>query len=73
MILYTSGTTGRPKGAIITHGMITWNSVNTEMRLDLTSRDRSFNAAPFYHTGGWNVLLTPFLHHGATTFLLAEL
>jgi len=70
MILYTSGTTGRPKGAIISHGMITWNSVNTEMRLDLTSRDRSFNAAPFYHTGGWNVLLTPFLHHGATTFLL---
>lgn len=70
MILYTSGTTGRPKGAIITHGMLFWNSVNTEMRLDLTSRDRSFNAAPFYHTGGWNVLLTPFLHHGATTFLL---
>ena len=70
MILYTSGTTGRPKGALITHGMLFWNSVNTEMRLDLTSRDRSFNAAPFYHTGGWNVLLTPFLHHGATTFLL---
>ena len=70
MILYTSGTTGRPKGAIISHRMITWNSINTEMRLDLTSHDRSFNAAPFYHTGGWNVLLTPFLHHGATTFLL---
>lgn len=69
MILYTSGTTGRPKGAIISHGMLFWNSVNTELRLDLTSQDRSFNAAPFYHTGGWNVLLTPFLHHGATTFL----
>jgi fatty-acyl-CoA synthase len=69
MILYTSGTTGRPKGAVITHGMLFWNSVNTEHRLDLTSADRSFNAAPFYHTGGWNVLLTPFLHHGATTYL----
>jgi fatty-acyl-CoA synthase len=70
MILYTSGTTGRPKGALITHGMLFWNAVNTEMRLDLTSADVSFNAAPFYHTGGWNVLLTPFLLHGATTYLL---
>ena len=69
MILYTSGTTGRPKGAVIPHRMLFWNSVNTELRLDLTSQDRSFNAAPFHHTGGWNVLLTPFLHHGATTYL----
>ena len=69
MILYTSGTTGRPKGAIISHKMLFWNSVNTELRLNLTAEDRSFNAAPFYHTGGWNVLLTPFLHHGATTYL----
>ncbi|WP_022834593.1 AMP-binding protein [Salisaeta longa] len=69
MILYTSGTTGRPKGALITHRMLFWNSVNTELRLDLTAQDRSFNAAPFYHTGGWNVLLTPFLHHGACTVL----
>lgn len=69
MILYTSGTTGRPKGALITHGMLFWNSVNTEIRLGLTAADVSFNAAPFYHTGGWNVLLTPFLHHGARTIL----
>lgn len=72
MILYTSGTTGRPKGAIISHGMLFWNAINTEMRLDLTSADRSFNAAPFYHTGGWNVLLTPFLLHGATTHLYPD-
>lgn len=72
MILYTSGTTGRPKGAVISHGMLFWNAVNTEMRLDLTSADRSFNAAPFYHTGGWNVLLTPFLLHGATTYLYPD-
>lgn len=69
MILYTSGTTGRPKGAVISHKMLFWNSINTELRLNLTAADRSFNAAPFYHTGGWNVLLTPFLHHGATTYL----
>jgi len=69
MILYTSGTTGRPKGTIIPHKMLFWNSVNTELRLSITGKDRSFNAAPFYHTGGWNVLLIPFLHHGATTYL----
>lgn len=70
MILYTSGTTGRPKGALITHGMIAWNAFNTIHRLDLTGRDVSFNAAPFYHTGGWNVLLTPFLFKGGHTYLL---
>jgi fatty-acyl-CoA synthase len=70
MILYTSGTTGQPKGVVLSHKMLFWNSVNTQMRLDLTTADRSFNAAPFHHTGGWNVLLTPFLHHGATTYLL---
>ena len=70
MIVYTSGTTGTPKGAVLTHKMLFWNAVNTQMRLDLTTADRSVNAAPFHHTGGWNVLLTPFLHQGATTYLL---
>ena len=70
MILYTSGTTGRPKGAIYTHGMLVWNALNTVHRLSLTPDDVSFNAAPFYHTGGWNVLLTPFLLTGGRTILL---
>lgn len=70
LILYTSGTTGRPKGALISHQMLLWNAVNTAMRLALTPKDISFNAAPLYHTGGWNVLLTPFLLYGATTVLL---
>ncbi|MEM6286645.1 MAG: AMP-binding protein, partial [Bacteroidota bacterium] len=69
-LLYTSGTTGRPKGAIYTHRMLVWNAVNTVHRLSLTPADVSFNAAPFYHTGGWNVLLTPFLLTGGRTILL---
>ncbi len=70
MILYTAGTTGLSKGVMITHRMLFWNSVNTKLRLDLTSADHTQGCTPFFHTGGWNVLLTPFLHQGASTTLL---
>jgi len=69
-ILYTSGTTAFPKGAIYTHKMLLWNSINTELRLNLNAEDISINCAPPFHTGGWNVLLTPFIHHGAYTLLM---
>lgn len=72
MILYTAGTTGLPKGAIINHRMLFWNSINTELRLDLNSMDHTQSYAPFFHTGGWNVLFTPFLHHGASHTLLSK-
>jgi len=69
-ILYTSGTTAFPKGALYTHKMLFWNSINTELRLNITSNDKSINCAPPFHTGGWNVLFTPFLHHGAHTIIM---
>ena len=72
MILYTAGTTGVPKGAKINHRMLLWNSINTSLRLDLTSADHTQSYAPFFHTGGWNVLFTPFLHHGASHTLLTN-
>lgn len=70
MILYTSGTTGRPKGVIVTFGMIYWNSVNTALRIELTASDATVGFLPFFHTGAWNVLLTPLLHHGGRVVLL---
>ncbi|MFZ5516597.1 MAG: acyl-CoA synthetase [Candidatus Zhuqueibacterota bacterium] len=70
MILYTAGTTGVPKGAKINFRMLLWNSINTGLRLDITSSDHTQSFAPFFHTGGWNVLLTPFFHHGASHTLL---
>ena len=71
-ILYTSGTTGFPKGALYTHRMLLWNSLNTSLSLEITPDDVTINCMPPFHTGGWNVLLTPFLHRGATVGLLRK-
>jgi len=65
-ILYTSGTTGRPKGAIITHGMAFWNAVNMGMAVGLNSKSVSFNVLPTFHTGGLNLYANPGFHFGAT-------
>ena len=63
-IIYTSGTTGKAKGVKYTHKMLFWNSINTSLSLKLNTESRTVNVMPPFHTGGWNVLLTPFLHHG---------
>jgi fatty-acyl-CoA synthase len=71
-ILYTSGTTGRPKGVIYTHKMLFWNSINTTISIELTAADHTINCMPAFHTGGWNVLLTPMLHRGATVGIIKK-
>ncbi len=72
MILYTSGTTGAPKGALITHKMLFWNSVNTSLRLNISQSDVCLSFLPFFHTGGWNVLNTPFLHRGGKIIVMPK-
>lgn len=71
-ILYTSGTTGFPKGAIYTHKMAIWNSLNTAMRLELTAKDHCLQVMPPFHTGGWNVLSSPLLHFGGSLCLMPK-
>jgi fatty-acyl-CoA synthase len=71
-ILYTSGTTGFPKGALYTHKMLFWNSINTAMSLIINSESRTINCMPPFHTGGWNVLTTPLLHHGGYTCMIKK-
>src|SRR5579859_138452 len=70
LILYTSGTTGIPKGALLSHRMITWNCVNTEISWDLWGTDITPTFAPFFHSGGINVLTLPLVHKGGTVVLL---
>lgn len=69
-ILYTSGTTGFPKGAIYTHKMAHWNSINTALRLEVSAKDKCLQVMPPFHTGGWNVLATPLLHFGGSLVIV---
>lgn len=69
LILYTGGTTGFPKGALLSQRMVTWNAVNTTVSWGLNSADMAPIFTPFFHTGGLNVLTTPLIHLGATIIL----
>jgi fatty-acyl-CoA synthase len=55
LIMYTSGTTGLPKGAMLTHGNIYWNFVNAMMSFNFMENDVTLVGAPLFHIGGLNV------------------
>ncbi len=71
LILYTSGTTGRAKGAMLSFRMLAANIRNTVQGWELGPGDRTLLFAPLFHTGGWNVLTLPLLAVGGHTRLLA--
>ncbi|MFI6493353.1 long-chain fatty acid--CoA ligase [Streptomyces sp. NPDC050564] len=70
IIMYTSGTTGRPKGAMLTHGNLTWNAVNVLVDHDLITDERALVSAPLFHTAGLNMLTLPVLLKGGTCVLV---
>ncbi|WP_310476121.1 AMP-binding protein, partial [Sandarakinorhabdus sp.] len=55
VIMYTSGTTGRPKGAMLTHGNFWWANINGALGGDVSEKDVSLVMAPLFHIGGLNV------------------
>lgn len=63
-ILYTSGTTGHPKGAMIPHRQVLWNAINTCVSWGLTEKDVSPILTPLFHAGGLFAFLTPILYIG---------
>jgi fatty-acyl-CoA synthase len=66
LIVYTSGTTGRPKGAVLRQEALLWNGVMSQHMHGLTSGDHVLTVLPFFHVGGLNIQTTPALHFGAT-------
>lgn len=68
-ILYTSGTTGRPKGAMLPHRQILWNCINTVVSWGLREDDVSPVLTPLFHAGGLFAFLTPLFYIGGRIVL----
>lgn len=64
IIMYTSGTTGRPKGAVLAQGTQLWNSINIGTAIGLTYRDVTLTVLPMFHIGGLGLYALPTLHIG---------
>lgn len=69
IIMYTSGTTGLPKGAMLTHGNIMWNNINAMLAFGGVRDDVVLTAAPLFHIGGLNVMTINSFHVGSTLVL----
>ena len=72
MIMYTSGTTGHPKGAMINHQMQLYNCINLASPVFVTSESVQLVVLPLFHTGGMNCYANPVLHAGGEIILIKE-
>ena len=69
LIVYTSGTTGTPKGAVLTQSALLWNGFNSMHAHDLGQSDHVLSPLPMFHVGGLNNQTLPALLAGATVTL----
>lgn len=71
VIMYTSGTTGQPKGAMLTHGNLLWQTIHAmAMGEGLSFRDVTVTAAPLFHIGALGVHTLPLLYLGGVNVIL---
>ncbi len=72
LIVYTSGTTGHPKGAVLRQEALIANAAMSQHMHDMTADDHVLTVLPLFHVGGLNIQTTPALHLGATVTLHAR-
>ena len=68
-IVYTSGTTGRPKGAVLSQEALFYTALNGQSVFEFTSADRILTAIPMFHVGGMNIQTLPGLRAGAAVIV----
>ena len=69
LIIHTGGTTGLPKGGLISHKGEMFNSFSEICSWGLRYDDKALILLPLFHTGGWNLLTLPLLHCGGTIYI----
>ncbi|WP_087974652.1 o-succinylbenzoate--CoA ligase [Oceanobacillus rekensis] len=69
IICYTSGTSGRPKGAVLTQANMFWNAINCQYAIDITSKDKVIVLLPLFHIGGIGLFAFPTLLAGGTVII----
>ena len=69
LMIYTGGTTGKPKGVVLSCEAVTTNAINTVISWGLNDKDCTLNYMPLFHTGGINALSLPILLAGGTVVI----
>lgn len=69
LMMYTSGTTGKPKGAMLSHGNTQWNAINCIHSIPSDNSDITLCVAPLFHIGGMSVFTLPLFYKGGTVIL----
>jgi fatty-acyl-CoA synthase len=70
LILYTAGTTGHPKGAVLTHANVFWNCLNVSEPVGIGPSDTTISLLPFFHAGGIGLFLIPTLYAGGRVAIM---